>query len=253
MLVPLLHILNFFGTGTVPPTLQGIVALGLVGLTLGLSIISIKNGLPRWSFLLVGTVLTYAIYLLNIRVLYGLLLPRLIPPTAPLVVRFIVPNLLFWGTQLIVVTFIVLVASLWQPLKPFYKRIRHDWTLLSFGLYGITLFLIDFAFDENSYEKPYAIMGALILAVGAWVYLRQANPWRRILTLAIGATLAIAVASIGKGLLYSNPNGPFPGLNFSWQTEAMRKGAEWAGLMIVLFAPGLLTLLPDTKRRLQAE
>ena len=82
------------------------------------------------------------------------------------------------------------------PLRPFYQRLRRDWTLLSFLLYGSTLFVLVFAFDDYINEEPYKIAAMLLLVAGGWLYLRSARPWQRLLALSAGLTLGMTVAAV---------------------------------------------------------
>jgi hypothetical protein len=138
----------------------------------------------------------------------------------------------------------VLIAAAWRPLRPFYLRIREDWTLRSFGLYGAVLMVIALTFDGYSNEEPYVIAALLALAAGAWIYLHSIRPWQRSLALFAGLTLAMAVAATGKGILYSSPDWPYP-RTFTWQTEVLCTVFGWVWLAIIILSPSLLALLSN--------
>ena len=61
----------------------------------------------------------------------------------------------------------VLLAALIPAFRPFYRRLRNDWTLLAFILYGITPFTIVVTFDDYQHAVPYVFCSFLILALQA--------------------------------------------------------------------------------------
>ena len=93
--------------------------------------------------------------------------------------------------------------------------------------------------------------GMLILAMGGWFYLRCRWLWQRALALFTGLTLAMAVAATGKAIIYSIP-GWSSGM-FTWQTEAMSTIIMWGWLVMMVFAPILLKLLPRPAKHLRTE
>jgi hypothetical protein len=166
------------------------------------------------------------------------------------VVRQICNQGVTWLGLLVVMVFTILIAAVWRPLRPFYRSIRDDWTLLSFGLYGAALVGLLLTFDDYPYDEPYTIVASLILAAGAWIYLRNTRSWRRFLALFTGLTLSMAVAATGKGIIYTTS---WPGLRlFTWQTEVASTVIFWGWLVVVILTPALLTLLPRPNRPLQA-
>jgi len=176
----------------------------------------------------------------------------LVMRTDPWVVRQIAYQGQRWIGVLAAGLLVVLITRILLPLRPFYWRLRRDWTLLSFSLYGTTLFALLFTFDDYVGEEPYQIVGMLLLAAGGWFYLRSAHPWQRFLALFTGLTSAMGVAATGKAILYARPSWPHSHL-FTWQTEAMSTVIMWGWLALAILAPGLLGLLPRPPNRLQAE
>jgi hypothetical protein len=147
------------------------------------------------------------------------------------------------------------MAAACRPLRPFYLRLRDDWTLLSFGLYGVMVVAVNVAFDDypHPHKQLYIFVASLILTAGAGVYLRSAHLWRRALALFTGMTLAMAVAATGKAILYANPLlWPREARGFTWQSEVLCTVFLWGWLVAVVMAPALLGLLPHPDRSLQA-
>ena len=87
------------------------------------------------------------------------------------------------------------------------------------------------------------IVASLLLAGGAWVFLRSTYVWKRFLALFTGGTLSMAVAATGKGIIYTTQ---WPDRRlFTWQTEVGSTAILWGRPVVaVVLAPALLGLLP---------
>jgi hypothetical protein len=140
----------------------------------------------------------------------------------------------------------VIICALLPPLRPFYRRLRQDWTLLSFLIYGATWFAVLLTFDDYPQNQPYKLLSMLLLAAGGWFYLRSGTRRLRFASLFSGWTLAMIVATVGKAILYAGPDWPYPRLigTFTWQSEATSTMITWAWLLLALAIPALLALLP---------
>ena len=182
----------------------------------------------------------------------------LLRPSAsdPWIVRAVYGAGELWFVLLGIAAFTVLMAATWRPLRPFYLRLRDDWTLLSFGLYGATVMAVLMALEDypHPHKQPYIFVASLILAAGAWVYLRSAPLWRRALALFAAITLSMAVAATGRAILYANPLlwPPAAPRSFTWQSEVLCTVFGWGWLVAVVMAPALLRLLPHPDKPLQA-
>jgi len=249
VLASLVHYLHL----TLPQWLEIVMAFGFFGLfvipLLLMFVLGLIQGLPRWFLPYVGWVGSFFSLILA----SGLFLRMgVLHPSDPWVIRAVYGAGVPWFGLVGMTALTVLIAAVWKPLRPFYLRIQDDWTLLSFGLYGAAMMALSLVFDDYSNEEPYVIVASLILAAGAWVYLRSTRPWQRSLALLTGVTLAMAVAAIGKGILYSSPDWPYPRA-ITWQTEVLSTVFGWAWLAIVILAPSLLVLLPRPTEPLQPE
>jgi hypothetical protein len=181
----------------------------------------------------------------------------LLRPSAsdPWIVRAVYGAGELWFVLLGIAAFAVLIAAACRPLRPFYWRLRDDWTLLSFGLYGATVMAVNMVFEDypHPHKQLYIFVASLILVAGAWVYLRSAHLWQRSLSLFAGMTLAMAVAATGKAILYANPLlWPRAARGFTWQSEVLCTVFLWGWLVAVVMAPALLELLPHPDEPLQA-
>jgi hypothetical protein len=146
---------------------------------------------------------------------------------------------------------LVMIAALLSPLQPIYRRIRHDWTRVSFGLYGSALPALVLSFDDYRRVEPYMLAAMILLAVGGWLYLRGERPWQRVLSLIGGLTLAMAVGAAGRAILFSRADYSFPRLHFTPQTEALSTAIMWAWIVVALLIPAVFGLMPrDGKRKI---
>ena len=269
LLLALTSLLSYLDV-TLPPWLGwGLFLVPLLMFALGLI-----KGLPRWFLPYTGVIglpLSWAfttrgtIMGINTRGgVVGSLLSwidrrffALLRPSAsdPWIVRAVFGGGELWFVLLGIAAFAVLIAATWRPLRPFYLRIRDDWTLLSFGLYGATVMAVHMAFDDypHPHKQLYIFVASLILVAGAWVYLRSAHLWQRALALFCGITLSMAVAATGKAILYANPLLWHPAAHsFTWQSEVLCTVFLWGWLVAVVMAPTLLELLPHPDEPLQA-
>jgi hypothetical protein len=186
------------------------------------------------------------------RLLFGVLRPL---ASAPWIVRAVYGAGELWFVLLGITALIVLMAATLPPLRPFYFRIRDDWTPVSFGLYGATVLAVNMAFEDypHPHKQLYIVVASLILVAGAWVYMRSAHLWQRSLALVAGITLAMAVAATGKAILYANAQlWPRVARGFTWQSEVLFTVIFWGWLVAMLMAPALLRLLPHPDKSLQA-
>ena len=248
LLPPLLRLISL---RPLMPPWPGIgLTLVLAGLLGSLFVTGIRKGMQRWVLPYVGVVLSlFSVYVFS-ELIFGLSLV-LVDHRDPWFLRQVAYQGKLWIGLFVATLFIVLVAWIFPRWRPFYWRIRRDWTLLSFALYGASLFALLFTFDDYPNEEPYVMAGMVILAMGGWFYLRSRRLWQRALALFTGLTLAMAVAATGKAVIYSIP-GWSSGM-FTWQSEAMSTGIMWGWLVMMVFAPILLNLLPRPSRHIPTE
>ncbi len=266
-LLNLLHALNigipmWVGTG-----------LGLVVLIT--FIIGLIRGLPRWSLPYTGVIgltlswiLTHRGTFMGLDTRAGLLDPLLgwtdrlfhtVMRTSPWIVRVVVGTGWDWVVLLGLTAIGVLIVAACQavilPLRPLYARIRDDWTLLSFGLYGSAMMAVSYTFEDYPSAKyPFMIVSFLILAAGAWMYIRsgrasgQVNHSQRALPLFAAMVLTMILGATGKALIHAGtgwPHSHWPYYDTApWYRVVLNTALLWGWVMVVVLAPALLTLLP---------
>ncbi len=227
-----------------PEWLMALAGFGGAGLLLVLTITGLASGLPAWWMPNLGIFGAFASLLFfnaTIQVIYDPQRP-ILDPFGPWLERALFQGGYLWFGLLAIAVLLVLLAALARPLRPFYRRLRADWTLLSFGLYGAALPAVFFAFDDYVYDEPVQATAALLLAGGAWLHLRWLRPPRP-LALILGLVFAAAATSLGKALLFVYLPAEAQRL-FTWQSEVAGTLILWSWLALVVFSPALLRLLP---------
>lgn len=85
--------------------------------------------------------------------------------------------------------------------KPFYRRVRQEWSLLSFLFLGVAIppFIMN---DPYQHLAPFEIAALLTLAIGAWIFLKWRTAWQRLATLLLAVILATCIYAVGIYLVY---------------------------------------------------
>ena len=180
------------------------ILFALFGLFIILLIVGLLMGLPRWSLPYFGFVLSIASVSL-FSFLVG----------APFYFLFrnyrgqsllidILWDGIFWYGLL---TALVWLVALTRASSTF-QHFRNDWTQLCFILYGALPFALWLTFDEYVGEEPFTLLIFLILAWGAWFYLRNTSEWKRFGILFGALTLAIFIATATKLILVPKQTWP---------------------------------------------
>jgi len=230
-----------------------ILLVGMLAVLMYLMIIAgFSKGLPRWSIpsagLLVGIV-SYRIFTAWIDAT---------PPQFHLssvweeVLFAAVMGFIFYGHMLLISVLLVLVTAWVKPLRWFYERVRWDWSLLSLLLYSGALVALLLGFGHYKGSEPYQVVGLLILAFGAWVYLRVSRPTVRLGSLLVAVALTMVLIGLGKFLLYPQQtwivHNTFP----RWW-EAIVPLVDGGVLLLVIAAPAVLMLFPPKSGQVRAD
>jgi len=167
-------------------------------------LISLFTGFPRWSMPIAGLVLGGLSFYAWAAILYtsqlGDWMYFLKPPPGDVKLKLI--HSFFttgcqWSSILIILAGILLVSALLPPNRRFWRGLVQDWTLASYFIYCVTPFILIMNFDDYRFEQVYTIPALLVLAFGALLFLRTANPGFRFLVLTICLTLAMGIATAG--------------------------------------------------------
>ncbi len=93
---------------------------------------------------------------------------------------------------------LVLVALYLPPLRLFYRNIRRDWTLLSYSLFGVVLFILSqFDTDEYPVLGLGVLLPSLIALCAALAHLRIRQAPVRIMAMEAGALVGLFFWLIG--------------------------------------------------------
>ena len=156
---------------------------------------------------------------------------------------FLQQGLFLTGLVLLVVL-LLFVTRLLPNSKSFYERLRDDWTLLSFIIYGTMPLMLVFTYSDYKNEEPFMFLSLVSLAAGGWLYLRSYEPLKRFLYLYGGVALSMMVAAVGKAVLRDSS---FPtAVSGSWQTEFISTLITWLWLALIMLIPVSFKLFSHT-------
>jgi hypothetical protein len=246
VIIPFLVVLAlYFPIGMIqgiPARVVGMFRLSLFGILLVMFFVGLARGLPRGMLPLMGFVFAVA----NLFITFAIIDPKWpgfsFPPFVPRFVRDYIQGWVFFGGIVILVFLSVLLAAVVPAFRPFYRRLRNDWTLLAFIFYGTTPFAIFLTFDDYQYAGPYVFVSFIILAFGGWLYLYNEAPWKKFMILFTGLTLAMAVTVTGAAVLVEKSlYAPFA----TWQTAMLETIMTWTWLATFMLLPPLINLLPQ--------
>lgn len=227
-----------------------LVAIGLALFVLGALLAGWLSGFPRWSYPYLGLVVFVGLILLNSSTpglwLFGYDRGRE------------VWGWLAWIPLLVVAATAVIVLLVSRPVERQFRLLTNmwqDWTLLSFALYGMFILGPLLTGDEidSPWKRPVAVVGGLLLALGAAAYMRAGTKKRRSLALFCGFTLAFNLV-VGFSTYY-------------WQTQSDMgiayytpytvtdtiafQARLWLYFAAFLFSPALIGLLQRSTQRLR--
>jgi hypothetical protein len=221
------------------------IGFGIVLWLFGLSLILIGfvQHFPRWFMPYIGVPMPFFSLLLFNQLMekwQGVWWYRL-----PWFLSAFIQEGLLWMGLVFMLVLLLVAARLVPKSRPFYERLRGDWTLLSFILYGATLLALVITLNEYKNEEPYMFLALLILAAGGWFYLRSDEPWNRFFCLQGGMWFSMLVAAIGKAVLVESS---FPGVSDdSWQIEFMSTIITWLWLALFMLSSSMLNWWPRTE------
>ena len=139
---------------------------------------------------------------------------------------------------------VLLAAGLLSILPHFRTRVRQEWTLLSFLLYGTAIFPLFIAGDEFHGVEWYQGGSILILVLGAGLYMIVRQRWQRVLALVFAAVLSPVLLSLGFYQLFPYQDWAVPG-DFSFRMwEAIQPVLNLASLPVLLLLAWLAPRLP---------
>lgn len=206
------------------------------------------GGFPLWSIPYVGVVLAIAGYLYVFQWVVGLVSPTLISNFSPgpwdrstYVVLEIISYGMLWLMLLCLTLLVVTLLQLSNRFQSLMVRVRHDWTLISYILYGESVFALVLLLEDYRHDPNYVIASLFCLLAGVWLYLRSSASRERLLALLGCLTLAVGIAVSDKWSLGSGQE--------RWPaSQAGSSGIgglllAWLWMVVALLLPGLLARL----------
>jgi lysylphosphatidylglycerol synthetase-like protein (DUF2156 family) len=159
-------------------------------------------------------------------------------------------DFIFFFSILLGALILVNLLRLLPHTRGVWQRIRADWTQLSFLLYGGLVISTMVLFDEYHHDSVWQLVAWSCLALGAWLYLRAKRQKQRILALICGATGAMWIVALAKWVLIPLQKWPTgypvsPSEAIRW-VEVGSAMIGWVWILIMLLAPALLSLLPQS-------
>lgn len=234
--------------GLVPNWLEIVFTLFIWSSVISLLVIGFAKGVPRWFLPYLGLPLPFISLIIfnswldewNGFRFYGLY------ERSWFLGQFVFQGLL-WVGLIGSILLSVLAVRFIPKFHLLYKRLKNDWTLLCFVVYGAMPFALVLTFDEYKYEEPYMFLAFLILAAGGWLYLGNDEPWKKFLCLYVGVALSMLTAAVGKAIILPIQDWPIFIDPSSWKTEAMSTIIMWMWLALILCLPLALRLLPRSE------
>jgi hypothetical protein len=221
--------------------------------------------LPGWSLPYLGFVLMLGAILSPIWKIWEWVYPLFIEIFGarsrwPVAVSILYAGIFEFVMSLTILLGALLLVNLLRLLpytRAVWRRIRADWTQLSFMLYGGLVFYIILAFDEYRFEELWKFSAWACLALGAWLYLRGKEYRQRILALLGGTTAAFWIVALAKWLLVPLQKWPTgypiaPSVTSRW-VETGDTLMIWFFFLGILIAPALTKWLPPLSDPVPAE
>ena len=242
------------------PALESTQSAGIPAVLLFLAVMiaaGMLRGVPLLSLPYLGIILVVAGYLYLFQWIASLVSPALISnfslgqwDRSTYLLLKVISNGMLWLMLFCLTLLVVALLALLNRFQPLFSRTRHDWTILSYILYGESVFALLFLFENHRFERSFIIASLFCLGVGLWFYLRNAASWKRLLALLGGLSLAMWIAVLGVSI--STAAGGLPGDLLSlklirdiFDIRALSSYAGqllliWLGMLIMLLLPTLL-------------
>ena len=239
------------GYNNISNGIGSILLLATLGFVVIITIIGILKGFPRWSIPYLG-VSIITIMMLEVpwriwELFYQDVQTLVQYSTKTLAARIQYAALLngfFWLAPSVTLILLILVLRAWPRTRVLAQRIRQDWTLFSFMIYGGVVFRLELVFEEYAYDELWKIACRIFLVLGAWIYFKNADHRKRILALLAGVTLTYWIAAIGKWIVLPRQSwSAWYGYDH-WTYRRFELGgtlAEWGWVLLFMLLPALVT------------
>lgn len=122
---------------------------------------------------------------------------------------------------------------------------------MSFMIYSAIVFDLELVFEEFAYDEAWKIACRICLALGAWIYFKNADQRKRILALLGSATLAYGIAAVGQWIILPLQSWTsFYGNDHWTYRRVMLSGTitDWVCVMFFMLIPALINLIPPPRQ-----
>ena len=238
---------------TAPDTLQQILGFCML-LSMGSALaVGLFKNVPRWFMPYLGLPLPLLSALISVNWLGSWNSSFLGNLPLPLFWWTFLSYGLLWGIFIILFVLLVVFFATIPRYRPFYPRLRDDWTLLCFVLYGSTPIMAMFSFEGYPNSGLFTELIFLLVAMGGWLYLRNDVPWKKFLILIGAETLSLFTAAVGQVVLYpgSAYYRPQIDIRVAWWDYVHVSVAIWLWLVLIMLLPLAINLLPRARQPLQ--
>ena len=241
-IVPILVSLLITGRDILEQTLGICMLVSMISVLL----VAFFKQVPRWFMPYLGLPLPILSLLISIVWLDAWNNSSLLNLVRPMFLWTFISYGYIWGMFVPMLVLLVVISAAVPRYRPFYQRLRNDWTLLCFILYGATPYMALLCFEGFPRTGPFIELIFLILAAGGWLYLRNDVPWKKFVILIGGQTLSLLTAAVGQVILYkySAYYSPNIDIRVAWWDYVHVSVAIWLGLVLMMFLPLMINLLP---------
>jgi hypothetical protein len=203
------------------------------------------GGFPLWSAPYIGIILVIAGYLVVFEWVVGLAAPALIAGFSPgrwdhstYLLLQVASKGLFWLMLFCLTLLVVILLSLIKRFQPLAARVRQDWSMVSYILYGEAIFGLYFLYSSQGFDPNFAFASLLCLLAGVWFFLRSRAHGQRLLALVSCLTLAVALAAMDQWLQAFSAWPAWSELRSAGVTRLLQ---VWFWVVSALLLPGLLS------------
>ncbi|PKO18990.1 MAG: hypothetical protein CVU39_00120 [Chloroflexi bacterium HGW-Chloroflexi-10] len=147
-----------------------------------------------------------------------------------------------WVPFILIMLIIALATRSLGPLKQMWRSIWHDPSRLSFALYGILPPLMIVIFDEmdDNFSLPFQVINAVLLLLGAIVYLRSKINWQRLASLYGATLLAMLISTIAVSYYWNGRQDYWMTSPATWQEQAWPMALFTIYLSLLFLGPPLI-------------
>jgi len=197
------------------------------------------KGSPRWSYPYTGFLLLFTWYREDFEMpgvqLFGL---TILQPGE------------FWGWRVwipfaVAILLVLLAARSWRPLVELFKNMWRDWTMLTFGLYGMIPLVSWWLFDEmHGIWIPISLSAVnLLLMAGALGYLRSGSTKQRVVTLLAGLLPTWPIVILVPAFYWHGRRVPYLSGPINGYSQILPGIIFAAIITLIMFSPGLFKLV----------